>query len=134
MGMESKINSSVDVTRGHETSDAHFKSVVISAAGLFALMIFGLLISLGLLSILKSRSADPGKHPDTFVEIHEGTLPPKPRIQSNPHAALVALRATEDSLLTSYGWVNGDSGVARIPIDRAMELLLRKGLTVQLSK
>ncbi len=125
------MNSNVDATRDHETGDAHFRSIVISAAGLFALMIFGLLISLGLLSILKSKSVDPGKHPDTFVEIREGSKPPKPRLQANPHASLVVLRAEEDSVLSSYGWVNGDSGVARIPIDRAMELLVRKGLHVQ---
>jgi len=31
-------------------------------------------------------------------------------------------RAMDDYLLTTYGWVNEEAGVARIPIDRAMEL------------
>ena len=35
-----------------------------------------------------------------------------------------ALRAHEDSVLTSYGWVNRQNGTVRIPIDRAMELVV----------
>ncbi len=29
--------------------------------------------------------------------------------------------------LTSYGWVDKEGGIARIPIDRAMEVMLQKG-------
>ena len=35
-----------------------------------------------------------------------------------------ALHAHEDSMLTSYGWVNRQGGVVRIPIERAMELVV----------
>ena len=132
--MNPQSDTELNVARGHETSDAHFKSVVISAAGLFGLMIFGLLVSLGLYSIFRKESADPGKHPDTFVELRENMMPPQPRLQSDPHATLLALRAAEDSVLTSYGLVASDSSIARIPIDRAMELLVRKGLPVRPSR
>ena len=30
--------------------------------------------------------------------------------------------------LGTYAWINRDAGIARIPIDRAMELLLQRGL------
>jgi hypothetical protein len=38
------------------------------------------------------------------------------------------LRTAEDTDLNSYGWVDRTAGIARIPIDRAMQLLLERGL------
>ena len=35
---------------------------------------------------------------------------------------LKALREEDTKALTTYGWINKDKGVARIPIERAMEL------------
>jgi hypothetical protein len=37
------------------------------------------------------------------------------------------LRAREEAALTSYGWVDREAGRARIPVERAMELLLERG-------
>jgi hypothetical protein len=54
--------------------------------------------------------------------------PPEPRLQVNPVQDLKALRAAEDQILASYGWVSQETNVARIPIDRAMELLVERGL------
>jgi hypothetical protein len=42
---------------------------------------------------------------------------------------LRAMRATEDGLLTSYGWVNREAKTVRIPVERAMDLLVERGLT-----
>ena len=38
------------------------------------------------------------------------------------------LRAHEDELLDTYGWVDKNAGVVRIPIDEAMKLTLQRGL------
>ena len=53
---------------------------------------------------------------------------PEPRLLIKPGANLAELRATEESDLNSYGWIDQSSGIARIPIDRAMQLLLERGL------
>ena len=34
-------------------------------------------------------------------------------------------------MLGSYGWVDSDGGVVRMPIDRAVELVLERGLPVR---
>ena len=52
-------------------------------------------------------------------------MPPEPRLQTNPREDLSELRASEDELLDSYGWVDKNAGVVRIPIDEAMKLTLR---------
>jgi hypothetical protein len=54
--------------------------------------------------------------------------PPEPRLQTTPRQDLADLRAKEDDMLTSYGWVDKNAGVVRIPIDAAMKLTLERGL------
>jgi hypothetical protein len=53
---------------------------------------------------------------------------PQPRLQVKPGATLAELHAAEESDLNSYGWVDRKSGIARIPINRAIQLLLKRGL------
>jgi len=36
--------------------------------------------------------------------------------------------AEEQAQLSSYGWINRDAGIAHIPIDRAMEIIVARGL------
>jgi len=53
---------------------------------------------------------------------------PQARLLIKPGASLAELRAAEDADLNSYGWIDRNAGIARIPIDRAMQLLLEHGL------
>ncbi len=55
-------------------------------------------------------------------------LPPSPRLQITPSIDLKDTRDQERDLLLSYGWVEKDKGVVRIPIDHAMDLLAERGL------
>jgi hypothetical protein len=53
---------------------------------------------------------------------------PEPRLQLSPPADMAAFRAREEAELSTYGWVNKTSGIVRIPIQRAMEILAQRGL------
>ncbi len=53
---------------------------------------------------------------------------PEPRLQVHAVQDLKTFRASEDDRLTHYRWVAKDAGIARIPIDRAMALLVDRGL------
>lgn len=53
---------------------------------------------------------------------------PEPRLERFPFAAREGLRRQEDALLESYGWVDRGTGVVRVPIDRAMELIAARGI------
>ena len=44
---------------------------------------------------------------------------------------LQKFRDEEEHLLSSYGWVDQNTGLVRLPIDRAKALLLERGLTVR---
>src|SRR5688572_13210078 len=52
---------------------------------------------------------------------------PTPALQTQPFKDLYMLREEEAKRLQSYGWVDKDGGVARIPIERAMEIMMQRG-------
>src|SRR5215470_11575147 len=52
--------------------------------------------------------------------------PPEPRLQETPPLDLKAYRAAEDQILTSYGWIDQEKGIVRIPIDKAIDLLAQR--------
>ena len=54
--------------------------------------------------------------------------PPEPRLEPDPLAPRLKMRAEEEAILTTYGWVDKKAGIVRIPINRAMELLVKRGL------
>ncbi len=53
--------------------------------------------------------------------------PPSPNLQNQPFKDIYNLRHAETEKLTSYGWVDKEGGIARIPVDRAMEVMLQRG-------
>ena len=53
--------------------------------------------------------------------------PPAPNLQTQPFRDIYSLRQAEALKLESYGWVDKEGGIARLPIDRAMEVMLQRG-------
>ncbi len=52
---------------------------------------------------------------------------PTPRLETEGGASLRAFNADKRRLLESYGWVDRQAGIARIPIARAMDYLAKGG-------
>ena len=53
---------------------------------------------------------------------------PQPRLENNERLEINDFRLQEEKNLNSYGWIDQKAGIARIPIDRAMQLLAQRGL------
>lgn len=49
---------------------------------------------------------------------------------NTPVTDMEDMRAAEEKAQTTYGWVDQQKGVVRIPIDQAQQLLLQRGLPV----
>ena len=113
---------------GYETRDASIRGLILFAVGLATILV---LVFVGMVGVFRyfSRSKSLGAPASPFADVR--TLPPQPRLQVEPRTDLAHLRQHEDELLNSYGWVDPKAGVVRIPIDRAMDLLLQKGLPVR---
>ena len=75
----------------------------------------------------RTQSADAAaqKYP---LAVGQERTPPAPNLQNQPFKDVYLLRKGEAEKLDSYGWVDKEGGVARIPIDRAMEVLMQRGL------
>ena len=56
---------------------------------------------------------------------------PTPSLQTQPFKDIYMLREDEAKKLQSYGWIDQDGGVVRIPVDRAMEVMLQRGYPVR---
>jgi hypothetical protein len=64
----------------------------------------------------------------TYPLAHVEPMAQGPGIQVNPPADLATLHVEENTVLDGYAWVDREHGIVRIPIARAMELLVQKGL------
>jgi hypothetical protein len=53
---------------------------------------------------------------------------PAPRLQVDPAQDLAALRLAEDERLSSYGWVRREQKTVHMPIERAIDATLERGL------
>jgi hypothetical protein len=49
-----------------------------------------------------------------------------PRLDPAPQPAKAAYEAEKERLVNGYGWVDRKAGVARIPVEQAMELMARQ--------
>jgi hypothetical protein len=113
--------------RDHERKDADVISIFLIVLALF---VCGAVIFLTLWFVMHSfRLRDAAKRSG---EEHAPAVQtqnfPQPRLEIGPGATLAELRAAEDVDLNSYGWVDRNAGIVRTPIDRAMQLLLERGL------
>ena len=104
------------------------RSLGLFGLGLALVMIVVLAALWGLLVHWKARQAAGDPRPSPLAEANAPRLPPEPRLQAAPVKDMDELRARETSALKSYGWVDRQAGVGRIPIDRAIDLLLEQGL------
>ena len=113
---------------GHETRDANIRNLLIFGAGLALLVIAGLVISRAVFRFFVSHQ---GLGPPASPFENVRTLPPEPRLQVTAPKDLKHYLAAQNEILNGYGWVDRQAGVVRIPIQRAMDLLLQKGLPVR---
>ncbi len=124
-----KIHGAVGTSSGHEERDANVRTLFLAGLGLAVSVLIILGIAYSVYRYYGTTSTAPNAPAETFLR--PDVPPPVPQIQPDPHADLMRFRSWEDSVLGSYSWVSKDSGIVRIPIEKAMHLLLAKGLPVE---
>jgi hypothetical protein len=62
------------------------------------------------------------------LERKQDAAPPPPRLQVYPAKHWADFRAAEANRLSTYGWMDRSTGAVHIPIDRAMDLVLERGV------
>src|SRR5207253_2757810 len=63
-----------------------------------------------------------------LLRLNPAPTPPQPRLETAEGESFAAYQAAEQQRLTSYTWVDRQSGTVSIPIARAMDLVAQRGL------
>jgi hypothetical protein len=147
---DAKTQTKSAVLAGHEASDPKLAPILRFAAALAILC----LAAFFLMRWLFSSETETRRANDTPLPplADERRVPPEPRLQSLPGVPLVGgdqlppgaepfmsssfpeFEEKQRDALTSYGWIDRQAGVVHIPIDRAIELTLERGLPSSSSK
>jgi hypothetical protein len=111
----------------HEESDVDIRGILVFGA---ALIVAAIVIHFGTWILFKYFDAREAQRvvPMYPLAAQGNREPPGPRLQTNPREDMRELRARDEEILTSYGWVDKNAGVVRIPIDEAMKLVVERGL------
>jgi hypothetical protein len=120
------------VRTGHELSDLSPRSISFFGVGLAALVIVTLVVVYGIIVWFR-HSAERRAEPPIPLSITAEPRP-GPQLLVEPGQAMKAMRQQETARLESYGWIDQERGVVHVPIERAIEMLAKKGLPARPSK
>ena len=111
---------------GHETRDISVTLVTWFSVGL---IISGIAIYLAIAGLYRHFARQTSSlEPASRIALETPMVVPTPQLQINPALDFEQFRAAEDAQLNSYGWIDKQGGVIRIPIERAMDLIAERGL------
>ena len=108
----------------HEKSDVDLRCITYLGAGLTVLVVVILGLLVWLFNYFSARELRQGHTPQGMPKSAPETR--APRLQISPSTEMAEMRAAEDKVLTSYGWIDKDKGVVRIPIERAMAIFAER--------
>jgi hypothetical protein len=113
---------------GYETSDANVGGVYKFLVALGVVLIGTAVLCWGLFRYFSTYEEGPAAA-SPFADTRQ--LPLGPQLQVNPREDWLKYHEDQEKSLENYAWENRGAGIVRVPIERAMELLLHKGLPVQ---
>jgi len=141
----------MDPSASYEPSDVRVSGILVFLTALGIFVVVTALLCYGIGKVLNARMAredGPNSKWTKTADVRQlGNMPsspelqnkiavitqsfPTPRVQTDDGSQDVTdLHAREDLLLENYSWADQAKGKVRIPIERAMELLAKRGLPV----
>jgi hypothetical protein len=114
---------------GYETSDAQAGRVFKFLAAMAVMLILCALVCWGLFRVYLTHFEDQPASDSPFADTRQ--LPLGPQLQVNPREDWLKFRAGQEESLEKYAWENRGAGIVRVPIEEAMQLLVKKGVPVE---
>ena len=114
---------------GYETRDANSGAIVNFLVILAVVLVLSGLICWGMFKVFATHAVDQPATDSPFADTRQ--LPLGPQLQVNPREDWLNFRKGQEESLQTYSWEDKSAGIARVPIDVAMQLLVKKGLPVQ---
>ncbi|MBD0370414.1 MAG: hypothetical protein ICV60_06230 [Pyrinomonadaceae bacterium] len=129
-----------DIT--HEVSDVNTRGILWFVLFLAGLIVAALLLLRGMYNIFESWARRAEGEKPVMARTSEERLPPEPRLQAapgykvegqdlelkEPQAEWKVVRRKWEEELTSYGVVDPDQKIARMPIDDAIKTIAQQGI------
>src|SRR5215510_13905754 len=115
----------------HEPNTVNIPGVVKFLVWLSVAVMVVALLMWGLLHYFDKRKAQEALPPSPLAP--EVRAPPEPRLQGAPGSVkslaedIRRFREQEDQMLSSYGWIDQQNGIIRIPIEQAKKLIEQQG-------
>jgi hypothetical protein len=116
-------------TPGYETRDANTGAILNFLVILAVVLVLSGLVCWGMFKIFSTHAIDPAATDSPFADTRQ--LPLGPQLQVNPREDWLKFHQGQEDSLQTYAWENKSAGIARVPIQVAMDLLVKKGLPVQ---
>jgi hypothetical protein len=123
-----KVQLEKSIAAGHEERDLSVRGIMAFGIAFLMMMAIALAITTAFEWVFAGYGPPIRSPVEGLANAPQPTLPPEPRLEAVPGQQLEELRAKEDQLLDTYGWIDQKAGIVRIPISRAMDILAQKGL------
>lgn len=137
---DDRLNRPITNHEDYEREDMSSRSVMYFMAGLaiFAALIYVIVFGMYRFLDTYEKAHQPAVSPlvtpqaDTRTVTTEDTKSfPQPRLEENERTQLSNVIEDQDRKLDTYDWVDKDQGIVKIPIERAMDLIVERGLPVR---
>ena len=111
---------------GYESYTLRPGPIVLSAVALSVVTVLAFVLMNELKDSFEAQAVAVERPQHELASTRE--LPPAPRLQARPAEEIARFRATVAAQSSEYGWIDAQAGVVRIPIERALELTVERGL------
>ena len=102
-----------------DVDDINLSIIALTALGLVGILAIAILLAW----LAWQRWQTPGPNVAPALDVA------RPRLESSPQANLAQYRAQQAAKLQHWGWADGEPGVAQVPLDVAMQILVQRDAT-----
>ncbi len=114
-----------------EPNTLSVRAIIIAGVGLAVITALGMALMAWMFASLAADVAPPVPLSESMLAVQPAQV--EPRLEPNLGLRLQEMRQSEAEWLRSYAWIDPKTGIARIPIDRAVQLLVAGQAETQLN-
>ncbi len=126
MATDKKEQMNPDVR--YEKSDSNIRLIFLTGVGLIVFIAVAYFVVTGLFRSFQNQKERENASLTERNRTERVILDKEPQLQASPADDQAEWVKVEQAKLTSYGWVDQSTGIVRIPIEKAMDEVLQKGM------
>ena len=116
------------IEEGHEPNRANVRPVIAFIVGLMIVSVIAFGVAILVVSVVTKEQPEVGVPSAGVAAAPVPKPPPDVVARADPNLEYRVMVAQSLADLTTYGWVDEAAGIAHIPIDQAMQLVVIQGL------